>query len=190
LKLQEARPGYVVFQVEGKGAAKAFKHEAGGHRWQRVPPTERKGRVHTSTITVAVLPVPTEAQVLIQPCDLEWATCRGSGAGGQHKNVTDSAVQLKHLPSGITVQCQSERSQHQNKETALAALRAKLHQAAQEAAQGARNNSRRRQLGSGQRADKRRTVRVQAGQVVDHVTGKRMKVRQYLRGELEPLYNK
>jgi peptide chain release factor 1 len=171
-----------VFRVTGARAAETFADESGGHRWQRVPPNERRGRVHTSTVTVAVLPEPTAVQVVIAPGDLVWAECRGSGAGGQHRNVTNSAVQLTHQPSGLMVRCEAERSLHQNRETALALLRARLWQAARERLDASRAAERRRQVGSGMRGDKRRTIRCQDGAVLDHVTGRQWSLREYLRG--------
>lgn len=178
----EERPGFVIIEVSGKGAAATFKDESGGHRWQAVSPTEKRGRVQTSTITVAVLPQPTEAQVHISEGDLEFSACRGSGAGGQHRNVTDSAVILKHKATGITVRCETERSQHQNKATALALLRARLWEAKQEEINGNRSEDRKRQVGSGMRGDKRRTIRVQDGQVNDHLTGRTWQYKSYARG--------
>lgn len=160
-----------------------FRDEPGGHRWQRVPPTEKRGRVHTSTITIAVLPEATEAQIRLDPRDLEVSTCRGSGSGGQHRNMTDSAVIIRHVPSGLVVRCESERSQHQNKATALALLRARLWHAAEETRAGTVAEARRRQVGSGMRGDKRRTIRYQDDVVTDHVTGRRWTVRAYERGE-------
>jgi peptide chain release factor 1 len=160
-----------------------FRDESGGHRWQRVPPNERRGRVHTSTITVAVLPEPTPAELRIAPGDLSVVTCRGSGAGGQHRNKTDSCVVVTHRPTGLAVRCESERSQHQNRESALALLRARLFAAETERRSAARAGDRRRQLGSGMRGDKRRTVRCQDGVVVDHPTGRTWTLRAYERGE-------
>jgi len=182
-------PGQTTLKVDGPGdhPRQAFRHEGGGHRWQRVPPTEKKGRVHTSTITVAVMPLRTAATVRIDPADVEFKTCRGSGAGGQHRNVTDSAVQAKHLPTGLTVRCENERSQHQNKAQAMAILQARLGAHAEAQAGAARSQNRKKQVGSGMRGDKRRTVRVQADQVVDHKTGRRMTVKRYMRGEVEGL---
>lgn len=160
-----------------------FAHESGGHRWQREPPTERRGRVHTSTVTVAVLPEPTPTQLNVRDADLRWTTRRGTGPGGQHRNKTESAVDLLHVPSGIVVRCQSERSQLRNKQSALAVLRARLHARATSAADGEANAARRAQVGSGMRGDKRRTIRVQDGQVHDHVTGVRWRLSDYLRGD-------
>lgn len=148
-----------------------------------MPPNEKRGRVHTSTITVAVLPEPTDAQLRLRPGDLAWVTCRGSGAGGQHRNKTESAVVVTHRPSGLSVRCESERSQHQNRETALALLRARLHATEVERRSAARADDRRRQVGSGMRGDKRRTVRCQDGVVVDHPTGRTWTLRAYERGE-------
>jgi peptide chain release factor 1 len=183
LEVTESLPARVVVRATGRGAEDVFREEAGGHRWQRIPPNEKRGRVQTSTITVAVLPEPTEAQIKIAPGDLEWTTCRGSGAGGQHRNKTESAVQLHHRPSGIVVRCESERSQHQNRATALAALRARLWEREQTKTTQAVARRRRDQVGSGMRGDKRRTIRCQEGIVSDHVTGRTWSLRDYERGE-------
>jgi len=172
--------------VSDRGGARAeplFRDEAGGHRWQRVPPNEKRDRVHTSTITVAVLPEPTEVEVRVAERDLEWSTCYGTGPGGQKRNKTESTVLLTHRPSGLQVRCETSRSQLQNRVAALGLLRARLW--ALEAARvgEARAAERRGQVGSGMRGDKRRTVRAQDGTVVDHVTGRRWELRGYLRGQ-------
>lgn len=133
-------------------------------------------------MTVAVLPEPTEAQVQLREADIEWQACRGSGAGGQNRNKVNSAVQIWHRPSGIQVRCESERSQWQNRQSAMALLRARLWQAQLEGAASSTAAMRRDQVGSGQRGDKRRTIRTQDGQVVDHVTGRRWRLREYLSG--------
>ncbi len=164
-------------------AEEFFRDEAGGMRWQRVPPTEKRGRVQTSTITVAVLPEPSFEQVRIDERDLEYRTCRGSGPGGQNRNKLETAVQLTHKPTGLSVRCETERSQHQNKQAALALLRAKLWQSQQQRSADLRSADRRHQIGSGERGDKRRTVALQRDQVVDHQTGRTWKAREYLRGE-------
>jgi peptide chain release factor 1 len=181
-----ARPGWVVLRITGRSpgeAERAFADEPGGHRWQRVPPSERRGRVHTSTITVAVLPEPDESELVITEADLDWAYSRGSGAGGQHRNKTESAVDLTHLPTGIVVHCESERSRLQNRSIALAQLRARLFAVRTSKEQEERGAERRAQVGSGMRGDKRRTIRCQEGVVVDHPTGRTMRLREYLRGE-------
>ncbi len=185
IEIVEQRPGFTALRVTGPKAAKIFENESGGHRWQRVPPSEKRDRVHTSTVTVAVMPEPTEVQVPINERDLEWSACRGSGAGGQHRNQTASAVQLRHVPSNLMVRCEAERSQFQNKQTALAILRAKLHRTEQERQSKASADNRKQQVGSGQRGDKRRTIREQDGSVVDHVTGKRWEFKRYARGDWE-----
>ena len=141
--------------------------------------------MHTSTVTVAVLPEPTAAQVVLREDDLEFTACRGSGAGGQHRNVTASAVQLKHKPSGLMVRCETERSQHQNRETAMALLRARLWELEQGRLTGARAENRKQQVGSGMRGDKRRTIRAQDGQVTDHMTGRTWRYKDYVRGNWE-----
>jgi len=183
LEIVSERPGLLVFKASGKGSDVAFANESGGHRWQRVPPTEKRGRMQTSTITVAVLPERSPTQVIVNDGDLDWKFCRGSGAGGQHRNVTDSAVVLTHIPSGITVRCESERSQHSNKETALEVLRARLWDAAHNQHSAQTSSSRREQVGSGMRGDKRRTIRSQDGVVTDHVLNKQWQLKRYLRGD-------
>jgi peptide chain release factor 1 len=179
----DERPGLIILRIGGRGAAALFADEAGGHRWQRVPPSEKRGRVHSSTITVAVLREATEQQITLDPRDLDWTMCRSTGSGGQHLQKTDSAVQITHLPSGLRVRCESERSQHANKLTALALLRARLAAAIRERERAARSNERREQVGTGMRGDKRRTVRCQDGSVVDHQTGRTWRLRDYQRGD-------
>ncbi len=163
--------------MSDRGGARAeplFRDEAGGHRWQRVPPNEKRDRVHTSTITVAVLPEPTAVEVRVAERDLEWST--------SSPTKFESTVLLTHRPSGLQVRCETSRSQLQNRVAALGLLRARLW--ALEAARvgEARAAERRGQVGSGMRGDKRRTVRAQDGTVVDHVTGRRWEIRGYLRG--------
>lgn len=182
LELIENINGFVSFITKGQGAEEFFANEAGGHRWQRIPPNEKRGRVHTSTITVAVLPEPTQIQLKINPNDLDWSTCRGSGAGGQYRNMTESAVQVFHKPTGLMVRCESERSQHQNRASALALLRARLWQREQEKQNGQRELNRKAQVGSGMRGDKRRTIRCQDGIVTDHITGQQWSFKEYERG--------
>ncbi len=184
----QEQPALIVLKVSGKRAFHSFRNESGGHRFQRVPPNERRGRVHTSTITVAVLEVPREHEVRINPRDCEWQATRGSGAGGQHRNTTDSAVRLTHKPTGIVVWCEGERSQHQNKETALAVLRSRIKNAARAGRKQQRDRERRQQVGTGMRGDKRRTIRLQADEVQDHVLGVTLKAKGYMKGKLEPLY--
>jgi peptide chain release factor 1 len=181
-EILEELPGLIILRVSGKHAADTFKDEAGGHRWQRIPPNEKRGRVHTSTVTVAVLPEPTEAQVVLREADLEESTMRGSGAGGQHRNKTDSAVRLVHRPTGLVVRCEGERDQSQNRRAARAILRVRLWELEQERVTGDRAAHRRAQVGSGMRGDKRRTIRTQDDQVNDHVTGRSWRFKDYERG--------
>lgn len=177
-----------MFRASGQGAQAAFAHESGGHRWQRIPPNEKRGRVHTSTVTVAVLPEATEAQVQLDMRDVEIRTCRGSGAGGQHRNKTESAIQAMHTPSGIMVRCENERSQRQNRDEALRVLRTRLLQHEREAVKNNRDQDRRTQVGSGMRGDKIRTIAVQRDQVSDHRSGKQITVKTFLRGHIEGLH--
>lgn len=174
-----------MLRVGGKDVERVFGREGGGHRWQRVPPNEKRGRVHTSTITVVALPEPGPLELRIDERDLRESTCRASGAGGQHLQKTDSAVQIEHLPTGLIVRCQSERSQHQNRASALAVLRARLLARERERRRAAHDGARRAQAGTGMRGDKRRTIRCQDGIVTDHLSGQRWSLREYLRGDWE-----
>jgi peptide chain release factor 1 len=176
------RAGFVSARVTGKGARELFAGEAGGHRFQRIPPTEKRGRVQSSTITVAVLDELAEPELVIRDEDLEWSMCRASGKGGQHLQKTDSAVQLVHVPTGLSVRIEGERSQYYNKRAALATLRERLLAANRSAAASARATERRDQVGSGMRGDKRRTIRVQDDTVTDHVSGRTWRFRDYVRG--------
>jgi peptide chain release factor 1 len=179
----EDRPGFAVLCVAGRGALALFAAERGGHRWQRVPPTEKRGRVQTSTITVAVLEEPRRGVLTIRPEDVDIETMRGSGAGGQHRNKTDSAVRARHRPTGIEVRCESERSQHQNRDLALRVLAARVADRDRATITDARAADRRQQVGSGMRGDKRRTIRAQDDQVTDHVDGRTWRYKTYARGD-------
>lgn len=147
-----------------------------------MPPTEKKGRVQSSTITVAILPELTQAEAQLNYRDLDITTCRGSGPGGQKRNKTETAVQVTHRPSGLSVRCDQERSQPQNRAKALALLKSRLN-AMESVRRGAQlAETRRAQHGSGERGDKRRTVRVRDDQVLDHATGRRWSFKAYSRG--------
>lgn len=180
----DRRPGFIVLKVSGKKADKLFEGEAGGHRWQRVPPTEKRGRVQTSTITVAVLPEPKYHEVQIDSKDLKERFTCGSGSGGQHRNRNATAVQLTHIPSGLSVRAESEKSQKQNRENALALLKAKLLEIKRKKAKKDRFKMRQEQVGTGMRGDKIRTIRVRHNQVVDHASGKQITYKDYARGKL------
>jgi len=159
----------VIARIVGQGAYSKLKFESGGHRVQRVPATETQGRIHTSACTVAVLPEADEVDdVVINPADLRIDTFRASGAGGQHINKTDSAVRVTHIPTGIVVECQDDRSQHKNKAHALSLLKARLKAAEQEKREAAQARSRKLQVGSGDRSERIRTYNFPQGRVTDH----------------------
>ncbi len=158
----------IVFSIEGRGAYSRLKFESGVHRVQRVPETESQGRIHTSTVTVAVLPEVGDVEVSINPADIEIDTFRASGAGGQHVNKTDSAIRITHLPTGLVVTCQDERSQHKNKDKAMKILRSKLYEAAMTQQTNAVAMERKSQVGTGDRSERIRTYNYPQNRVSDH----------------------
>lgn len=178
----------ISFMVTGKGVYSRLKFESGVHRVQRVPDTESSGRIHTSTVTVAVLPVVEDVEIEINPADIKMEVFRSSGAGGQHINKTSSAVRLIHIPTGITVECQTERSQFQNRDNAMKMLRTKLYEIEKAKQDNSIASERRSQVGSGDRSEKIRTYNYPQGRITDHRIGMSIyQIENFLNGDLDEM---
>ena len=179
----------IISRIVGRGAFSRLKFEAGTHRVQRVPATEAQGRIHTSACTVAILPELAEIEAVdLNPAELRIDTYRSSGAGGQHVNKTDSAIRITHLPTGIVVECQDERSQHKNRSRAMSLLKARLMAVEREKRDQAEAQSRRLQVGSGDRSERIRTYNFPQGRVTDHRINLTLyKLADVMNGELEPV---
>ena len=178
----------ISFMITGKGAYSRLKFESGVHRVQRVPDTESSGRIHTSTATVAVLPVVEDVEIEINPADIKMEVFRASGAGGQHINKTSSAVRLIHEPTGIVVECQTERSQFQNKDNAMRMLRTKLYEIEKQKQDSEVANARKSQVGSGDRSEKIRTYNYPQGRITDHRIGMSIyQMENFLNGDLDEM---
>ena len=178
----------ISFSVEGDGAYSRFKFESGVHRVQRVPETESQGRIHTSTVTVAVLPEAEDIDFELNEKDLQIDTFRSSGAGGQHINKTSSAIRITHIPTGTVVECQDERSQHKNKEKAMKVLRSRLYDAEKAKHDAEIAGERKAQVGTGDRSERIRTYNYPQGRISDHRIGLTLyKIEQMLNGDLDEL---
>ncbi len=180
----------ISFLISGDGAFAKFKHESGVHRVQRVPVTESQGRIQTSTVTVAVLAEAEEVEIEILPSDIRFETCKSSGAGGQHINKTESAVRLTHLPSGLVIECQEERSQFKNRDKAMKLLAAKLLEASRREQEDSIARDRRSQVGTGDRSERIRTYNYPQGRVTDHRIGLTLhRLTAILNGDLSELFD-
>ena len=178
----------ISFMITGKGVYSRLKFESGVHRVQRVPDTESSGRIHTSTATVAVLPVVEDVEIEINPSDIKMEVFRSSGAGGQHINKTSSAVRLIHEPTGIVVECQTERSQFQNRDNAMKMLRTKLYEIEKQKQDSEISNARKSQVGSGDRSEKIRTYNYPQGRITDHRIGMSIyQMENFLNGDLDEM---
>ena len=178
----------ISFMISGEGAFSRFKFESGVHRVQRVPETESQGRIHTSTVTVAVLPEAEEVDVEINPADLQVDTFRSSGAGGQHINKTESAIRITHIPTGTVVECQDERSQHKNRDKAMKILRSRILEAEREKQASEIAGERKLQVGTGDRSERIRTYNYPQGRMTDHRIGLTLyKLEAILNGSLDEL---
>ena len=174
--------------VEGEGAYSRLKFESGVHRVQRVPETEAQGRIQTSTATVAVLPEVEDVEIEINPADLKIETCKSSGAGGQHVNKTESAIRIIHIPSGIVVECQEERSQFKNRDKAMKMLRTKLYDIELSKQTEAIASARKSQVGTGDRSERIRTYNFPQGRVTDHRIGLTLySLESFLSGDLDEM---
>lgn len=180
----------ISFSIEGEGAYSRMKYESGVHRVQRVPETESQGRIHTSTVTVAVLPEADEVELEINPTDLKIDVFRSSGAGGQHINKTESAVRITHLPTGVVVECQDERSQHKNKDKAMKVLRARLFETLQQEQTDKIASERKMQVGTGDRSERIRTYNYPQGRMTDHRIGLTLyRLEAILNGDLDEIFD-
>ena len=178
----------ICFSVEGMGAYARLKYESGVHRVQRVPKTESQGRIQTSAVSVAVLPEAEEVEIEINPSDIRVESCKSSGAGGQHINKTESAVRITHLPTGIVVECQEERSQYKNRDKAMKLLRSRLYRMKTDEQNAAIADTRRSQIGTGDRSEKIRTYNYPQSRVTDHRIGLTLySLRSFLDGEMEEM---
>ncbi len=178
----------ISFMVTGKGVYSRLKFESGGHRVQRVPDTESSGRIHTSAATVAVLPVVEDVEIEINPADIKMDVYRASGAGGQHVNKTSSAVRLTHIPTGIIAECQTERSQLQNREYAMKLLKSRLYEKERQERDEKLANERKSQVGTGDRSEKIRTYNYPQGRITDHRIGMSIyQMDDFLNGNLDEM---
>ena len=175
--------GYASVRITGENAKKIFEKESGAHQWHRCPPTENRGRTHTSVVKVAVLDIQPLNVINVNNNDIELSTTRGSGPGGQAKNKLETCIILKHKPTGIIVRCEAERSQYQNKILAYEILESKLRKMHEKKLQDSIDRERKDKMGCGHRAEKIRTYMVKHNLCVDHITGKKTALKEWLKGK-------
>lgn len=187
LAVLEERHGFTALRLTGKGVDALKITEPGGHRFQRIPKNDKKGRVQTSTVTVAVMDPAQRKTITLRPNDIEMWFTRSTGAGGQHRNKTESTVCLKHLPTGIEVRADSERDQHENRRIGMERLHEKVAAHIHEQESKARDDDRKGQVGTGMRGDKVRTIRFQDDVVTDEKSGTKWSLKHYLKGDLSPI---
>jgi peptide chain release factor 1 len=181
--LIEMREGYASVRISGKNAKQIFGNESGAHQWHRCPPTENRGRIHTSVVKVAVTNIQPLQQMPLNDKDIEIKFTRGSGKGGQHRNKVETVVVLKHLPTGLIVRCEAGRSQYQNRMLAYEILESKLKLIHEKRFQNSIDEERSRQMGNGHRAEKIRTYMIKHDLMVDHRSGKKSNLSNWLRGK-------
>lgn len=184
LSIIDKQFGFIRLLVEGNNIKKIFQNEIGGHQWHRIPPTESKGRVHTSMVTISVIDFTEDIKFEIDEKDLDWSTTRGSGKGGQNRNKVETVAVVKHKPSGISVRCEVERSQWKNKQLALKILQNKLKNIQEKRQRDELSSLKKEHHGSGERSDKIKTYVVKRNEIINHKTGNKSDLSDWYKGKI------